>query len=129
MTQTITGGLLRLSTVNVSAPNPSDLAAFYIALLGWDVKAQEPDWVMLENPDGGVRLSFQTEPHYVRPVWPGEPDDPQMMMHLEFRVDDLDAAVEHAVSVGAVLAEHQPQKDSRVCFDPAGHPFCLWVAT
>ena len=31
------------------------------------------------------------------------------------------------VSVGAVLAEHQPQTDVRVYHDPAGHPFCLWT--
>jgi hypothetical protein len=24
-------------------------------------------------------------------------------------------------------AEFQPQGDVRVCLDPAGHPFCLWV--
>lgn len=33
----------------------------------------------------------------------------------------------HAISVGAVLAEHQPQTDVRVYYDPAGHPFCMWT--
>ncbi|MGW0418084.1 VOC family protein [Streptomyces sp. NPDC003015] len=28
---------------------------------------------------------------------------------------------------GSRLAEYQPQGDVRVLFDPAGHPFCLWV--
>jgi hypothetical protein len=51
-----------------------------------------------------------------------------MSMHLDIEVEDLDAAVEHAVSVGAVLADFQPQKDVRVCLDPAGHPFCLWTS-
>jgi catechol 2,3-dioxygenase-like lactoylglutathione lyase family enzyme len=123
------GPRLSLSTVNIEAPDASELARFYTALLGWPLKAQESDWVMLENPDGGVRLSFQTEPGYVRPVWPARTGDQQMMMHLEIRVDDLDAAVEHAVSVGAVVADHQPAEDTRVCLDPAGHPFCLWVTT
>ena len=50
-----------------------------------------------------------------------------MMMHLEIRVDDLALAVEHAVAVGATVAEHQPQEDVRVCLDPAGHPFCLYL--
>jgi Glyoxalase-like domain len=27
----------------------------------------------------------------------------------------------------ATLAEFQPQEDVRVCLDPAGHPFCLYV--
>jgi hypothetical protein len=47
------------------------------------------------------------------------------MMHLDFQVSDLDAAVAEAVTLGAVLADHQPQESVRVLFDPAGHPFCL----
>jgi hypothetical protein len=35
--------------------------------------------------------------------------------------------VQHALSCGATLAEFQPQELVRVLFDPAGHPFCLWV--
>jgi len=29
--------------------------------------------------------------------------------------------------VGATLADFQPQDDVRVYFDPAGHPFCLFI--
>jgi hypothetical protein len=50
-----------------------------------------------------------------------------MMMHLEIRVDDLDAAVAQAVALGATVAGFQPQEDVRVCLDPAGHPFCLYT--
>jgi catechol 2,3-dioxygenase-like lactoylglutathione lyase family enzyme len=118
---------VELSTVNLSAPDPAALADFYRRLLGWRTAAAEPDWVLLRPPDGGVGLAFQTEPGYVPPVWPAGPGDPQMMMHLEIRVDDLAAAVAHAQDCGARLAAHQPQDDVRVCLDPAGHPFCLWV--
>jgi hypothetical protein len=52
-----------------------------------------------------------------------------MMMHLEIQVDDLETAGEHARECGAILADFQPQEDVRVYLDPAGHPFCLWVAT
>ena len=50
-----------------------------------------------------------------------------MMLHLDFLVDDLAEGVAHAVDAGARLADHQPQDDVRVMFDPDGHPFCLWV--
>lgn len=60
------------------------------------------------------------------PVWPAGPGDPQMSMHLDFEVDDLDAAAAHAVAAGARLAGFQPQDDVRVFLDPAGHPFCLF---
>lgn len=118
---------LMLTTVNISAPDPGALARFYGRLLGWEIRAEEPDWVVLKNPDAGATLSFQTESTYVNPVWPAAPGDPQMMMHLEIRVEDLHGAGAHAVECGATLADHQPQEDVRVYFDPAGHPFCLWV--
>jgi catechol 2,3-dioxygenase-like lactoylglutathione lyase family enzyme len=118
---------LTLTTINVSAPDPGALARFYRRLLGWELVAEEPDWVLLRNPTGGVGLAFQTETHYVRPVWPAGPGDQQMMMHLEIRVDDLDRAAAHAEACGAVRAGSQPQDDVRVYLDPAGHPFCLWL--
>jgi len=49
------------------------------------------------------------------------------MMHLEIAVDDLETSVAHAVAQGATLARFQPQEDVRVCLDPAGHPFCLFL--
>lgn len=118
---------LELTTINIGAPDPGALARFYQRLLGSEISAEEPDWVVLKDPDGGVRLAFQTESSYVRPIWPARPGDQQMMMHLEIRVDDLESAVAHATGCGATLAEYQPQDDVRVCLDPAGHPFCLWL--
>jgi len=44
--------------------------------------------------------------------------------HLDILVSDLDAAVDHAISVGVSMAPVQPQQRVRVLFDPAGHPFC-----
>ena len=64
---------------------------------------------------------------YEPPVWPPEPGKQGMQMHIEVEVDDLAAAVEHAVELGARVAEHQPQENVRVMLDPAGHPFCLYT--
>jgi hypothetical protein len=50
-----------------------------------------------------------------------------MMAHLEILVDDLAAALAHAVECGATAPEFQPQDDVRVCLDPDGHPFCLYL--
>ncbi len=122
MVQTLT-----LTTVNIGTPDVAALADFYQRLLGWKIAAEESDWVLLRSPDCNVGLSFQTESDHVPPTWPARPGDQQMMMHLEIRVDDLDATASHAVRCGAVLAEHQPQDDVRVLLDPAGHPFCLWL--
>ncbi len=116
-----------LTSTNLDAPDAAALADFYRRLLGWTVRTEEPGWVVLESPGSEHRLNFQTEPHYVRPVWPAAPGQPQMMMHLEIQVDDLEAAVAQAVALGASVAQFQPQEDVRVCLDPAGHPFCLYV--
>jgi catechol 2,3-dioxygenase-like lactoylglutathione lyase family enzyme len=116
-----------LTGTNLDAPDANALADFYRRLLKWTVEVDEPGWVVLRPPGGGHTLNFQTEPHYVQPVWPSGPGDPQMMMHLEIRVDDLEVAVAQAVALGATVAEFQPQEAVRVCLDPAGHPFCLYI--
>jgi catechol 2,3-dioxygenase-like lactoylglutathione lyase family enzyme len=118
---------MTLSGIVLDAPDANELAAFYQRLLGWSVVQDEPGWVKLGAPNGGPGLSFQTEDRYVRPVWPAGPDDPQMSVHLDIWVDDLEQAGAHAEKAGAVRAEFQPQDDVRVFLDPAGHPFCLFL--
>ncbi|MFI6331288.1 VOC family protein [Micromonospora chersina] len=118
---------MTLTTTVLDAPDARELAGFYERLLGWTRDEDEPDWVVLAASDGGAGLAFQTEPAYVRPVWPAGPGEPQMMAHLDVKVDDLDAASAYAVSVGAAVADFQPQDDVRVHLDPAGHPFCLYL--
>ncbi|MEV7739023.1 VOC family protein [Streptomyces sp. NPDC088921] len=127
---------LSLSTVVLDAHDAHELAAFYRRLLGYVVRAEEPHWVLIGPPPGtgGISLALQTEPEYVPPVWPTrKPGDQQMMLHLDIEVDGgpdaLAAETARAVAEGARLAEHQPQDDVRVLFDPSGHPFCLWTET
>jgi catechol 2,3-dioxygenase-like lactoylglutathione lyase family enzyme len=120
---------MNLTATVLDAPDARELAAFYQRLLGWEVGTDEQHWVTLRAPGGGAGLSFQTESAYVRPTWPGRPGEQLMLAHLDIAVDDLEAACAHAVDAGAVVAEHQPQDDVRVCLDPAGHPFCLYVPT
>ena len=122
---------IRLAATVLDAPDARELAGFYRRLLGWEVAEDEADWVVLRSPGGGAAdgraaLSFQTERGYMPPVWPAGPGDPQMSMHLDFEVDDLDAATAQAVAAGAILAGFQPQDDVRVFLDPAGHPFCFF---
>jgi catechol 2,3-dioxygenase-like lactoylglutathione lyase family enzyme len=118
---------LTLTATVLGAPDARELAEFYRRLLGWPLGADEPGWVTLRPPGGGAGLSFQTEPDYVRPTWPAEPDRQQMMMHLDIEVEDLAAAGAYVEAAGAVLAGYQPQADVRVYLDPAGHPFDLWI--
>ncbi|MEU9211967.1 VOC family protein [Streptomyces sp. NPDC048415] len=122
-------GRTRLSTVVFDAPDAHGLAGFYRRLLGYVVRAEEPDWVLIGPTYGGTALAFETERLYTPPVWPAGPGDQRMMLHLDIEVDDLAEETARAVAEGATLADYQPQEDVRVLLDPAGHPFCLWVHT
>lgn len=117
---------IRLSTINLNAADASALGAFYARLLGWEVRVDEPGWVVVAGPDH-VALSFEQDVHYTPPVWPSEPGKPPIQMHLDVQVTDLDGAVRHAEDCGATVHAHQPQEDVRVMLDPAGHVFCLWL--
>ena len=77
--------------------------------------------------EGVAYLGFQTSPEYIRPTWPPQDGEQQMMMHLDIEVDDLESAVADAVDAGATVAEFQPQDNVRVMLDPVGHPFCLYI--
>jgi catechol 2,3-dioxygenase-like lactoylglutathione lyase family enzyme len=117
----------KLGTVVLDCSDANALADFYSRLLGWEVTFREPDWALMRSPDGGTGLAFQSEPWYRPPVWPERAGEPEKMLHLDIQVDDLAAGVAHAIAAGATLAGFQPQDDVRVLFDPAGHPFCLFL--
>jgi len=119
---------MSLRATVLGAPDAGLLARFYQQLLGWETAEEEPGWVRLQPPGGGTCLSFQSEGLYTPPLWPARPGSQQMTAHLDIQVDDLDSASAYAQSLGAALAGHQPQDDVRVHLDPAGNPFCLFVA-
>jgi catechol-2,3-dioxygenase len=111
----------------LDAPDVEVLTRFYSELRGWPIWKQDETGASLDLGEGVAYLAIQHNPEYVRPVWPGKAGSQQMMLHLDFEVTDLAAAVARAVELGAVLHEHQPQDDVRVLLDPAGHPFCLYT--
>lgn len=47
------------------------------------------------------------------------------MAHLDFAVNDVEKAVEYALTCGAKKSNLQFSTDWTVMFDPEGHPFCL----
>ena len=121
----------RLSSTVLAAPDPRALAVFYRALLDWETRDDEPDWVVLKPRGTGqgaaTGLAFQREADHVPPRWPATAADQQMQAHLDIGVPDLAAGVARAEELGAVQAATQPQEDVRVMIDPAGHPFCLFL--
>jgi catechol 2,3-dioxygenase-like lactoylglutathione lyase family enzyme len=101
-------------------------SAFWAGLLGGEVRADEDDWHNVVV-DGEWRLGIQLAPNHVAPDWPF--GTPEQQMHLDLWVDDLQAAHEEAISLGATLLKLADDPDAaegfQVYADPAGHPFCF----
>jgi catechol 2,3-dioxygenase-like lactoylglutathione lyase family enzyme len=113
--------------VVLEAPNPREVLHFWSAILDKPIWKESEDGGALDFGEGVGYLAVQLAEVYEPPVWPPEPGKPGMQLHLDIEVVDLDAAVEHAVELGATVADFQPQDDVRVLLDPAGHPFCLYT--
>lgn len=120
---------IKLYACTLDCKDPHALAEFYAALLQWEIPFHDDTWACVGAP--GTKqgmypgILFQRNPAYVPPVWPEASEAQQQMAHLDFAVNDLEAAVQHAVRCGATVAAIQFSNDWKVMLDPAGHPFCL----
>ena len=111
----------------------ADLAAestFWAGLLDGSVDAED-DWHMV-IVDGQPRVGVQLAPNHVPPDWPD--GTPEQQIHLDLWVEDLAAAHDRVMSLGARVLKAAAAEDAasadnfQVYADPAGHPFCLcWV--
>jgi catechol 2,3-dioxygenase-like lactoylglutathione lyase family enzyme len=114
----------RFHCVAIDCPDPAALSTFYARLLDWPVPADDGEWVTLQAPNGGPTIAFQRATGFVAPTWPTP--EVQQQLHLDLEVDDMDAAHQRAVQLGARLLD--TQDTFRVFADPVGHPFCLCAA-
>jgi hypothetical protein len=104
----------------IDCPDPSGLAALYEQLLGMQRIQDDESRVVIGDAPGRPGLAFQLAPDYQPPRWP---DHPQQM-HLDVRVNDLDASEQQVQALGAHRLPGGGET-FRVFGDPAGHPFCL----
>jgi catechol 2,3-dioxygenase-like lactoylglutathione lyase family enzyme len=120
------------------------LAEFYRELLGFAYRSgDEPpetghpdpkgrDWLVLVDPNGRSNLAFQQVEQLPPSTWP-DPVVPQQL-HLDLSVESAEElAAQHTriLAMGArLLADRfdDPQEPLYVYADPAGHPFCVFVA-
>jgi catechol 2,3-dioxygenase-like lactoylglutathione lyase family enzyme len=128
--------------VVLDAPDIRTLAEFYRQLLGLRYRpGDEPpdggepdlaDWLVLRSGSGGTRVAFQQVAQLTPATWP-DPAIPQQL-HLDLTVPtaaDLERQHHRAVALGARLIYDRfadPDEPLRVYADPAGHPFCIFVA-
>jgi catechol 2,3-dioxygenase-like lactoylglutathione lyase family enzyme len=113
----------RLEKTVLDCPDPRALAAFYAEVLGMQVTEDGADWVVIGREPGMRELAFQRSERWVPPRWP-DPEHPQQE-HLDIRVDDVDAAEQAVLALGATRLPAERESGFRVFADPVGHPFCL----
>jgi len=116
---------VRLRSVVLDCPDPAALASFYASLTGGQLIVDDPTWCEVHLEGLPVKIAFQKADEYRSPDWPhGGPQQ----LHLDLTVEDMEAASNLAVSLGArVLTGVVEEPDSVfvVHEDPVGHPFCL----
>ncbi|MDR1464667.1 MAG: VOC family protein [Oscillospiraceae bacterium] len=109
---------------NIDCPSTPKLREFYAKLFpAWDQDFHETALLA----DNGMVVHFmESDFDYIPPVWPEEPGKQQKQMHFNFQADDLPAAVDEAIRLGATKTAAQYGGAQFVTLlDPEGHPFCL----
>src|SRR2546423_11625451 len=140
----MTGSVPTLRQVVLDTTDARALAEFYRQLLGlvyrpgdWPpgpgaIDDRGRDWLVLRAPDGAPRLAFQRVDRLPEATWP-EDEVPQQL-HLDMTVPSVDELlVQHGrvLRLGGRLRYDRIDDDNeplRVYADPAGHPFCIFVA-
>ena len=115
-------GFATLSWLDVECADPNELAEFYRQVLGWEVTHYQDEAAVIT--DGQTRIRFGRVDGYQPPGWPVSATPKRF--HLDLDVDDVPAAVQRCLDLGANKPDFQPGGDRwTVLTDPAGHPFCL----
>ncbi|MEJ2853611.1 MULTISPECIES: VOC family protein [unclassified Saccharothrix] len=109
---------MRLDQIVVDCREPARLVRFWAGLLGGVVVERGRGWAHVEPP-GWPRVSFQPVP---------EGKSGKNRLHLDIRVDDIGAAAEKAVGLGAravggIVTDEQGS--FQVLADPEGNEFCF----
>ena len=123
---------IKLQSVVLDCKQPAELAKFYMCLLGGEIVYEIESFVSIAVPGEAISISCQFDEDYIPPTWPESRKEQMKMVHLDFTVKDMEAAVQYALSLGATKPLTQfwqsdwgPQWITLL--DPAGHPFCLCV--
>ena len=117
--------LVTACVVTLDCAEPEKLAAFYKELLDAEETEATANRVEIRGADG-VRLALRRDANATPPSWP-RPEN-SLQAHLDFLVEDLDAAERRVVELGGRPLEAKGAfgpYEERSCADPAGHSFTL----
>ncbi|WP_067975619.1 VOC family protein [Nocardiopsis trehalosi] len=108
-----------LAMVDLDSGAPRTPAAFYAAVLGWEVVYAEGAYAMIRGEGAPIGSAGSTG--YRPPNWP-DPEG-EKRFHLDLYVDDLDRAEADCTALGATRPDFRPGERRRVLLDPDGRPF------
>ncbi|OBK70971.1 VOC family protein [Mycobacterium sp. 1274761.0] len=115
----------KLRSVVVDCRQPHQLAGFYQAVLGGNLRREDDTWSVLTDPSGR-RLAFQLSPEHEPPTFPDAHGSQQFHLDIQVPDDQIDEAEREVLSLGATRVTDADEDDTfRVFRDPAGHTFCL----
>ncbi|MGH9057184.1 MAG: VOC family protein [Acidimicrobiales bacterium] len=140
----MSSGYPSLRQVVLDATDARSLAEFYRELLGFSYRPGDErpargvqdvrgsDWLVLRNSAGVPSVAVQQVEALPAATWPGGPIPQQLHLDLTVpTVEELDLQHTRATGLGAqLLLDRSDDEDEplRVYADPAGHPFCIFVA-
>lgn len=117
--------LVKAGFVVLDCVEPEKLAVFYTELLEGEQTDATANRVEIRGADG-TRIAFRRDTNATPPSWP-RPEN-SLQAHLDFTVEDLDAAERRIVGLGGRPLEAREAAgpyEERGYADPAGHSFTL----
>lgn len=110
---------LTISNIVFDCADPTTLAAFWAAALGYATNTKHPDHTWAYDP-GGKRpyLLFNRVP---------EPKVVKNRVHLDLGTDDMDGEVERLIQLGARKLRFIDEDGEQwwIMADPEGNEFCV----
>ncbi|HTG46389.1 MAG TPA: VOC family protein [Actinomycetota bacterium] len=115
---------VRIQCVVIDCADPSELARYWAAALGWRVTFTSDAEVALEPPEGSAEVDVSPDLLFVK-----VPDEKVVKnrLHLDLRPADRDATVARLLELGATHAEigQTGEEPWVVLADPEGNEFCV----
>ncbi len=114
----------RLAALSLDVTDPSPLAEFWAAVLGWEEIERDETGVSIADPRTGLTMDLLRTTD-AKPV--------KNRLHLDVRADGgtTEQELERLLSLGAVRADvgQEPEVSWVVLADPEGNEFCLLSGT
>ncbi|MER6224338.1 VOC family protein [Streptomyces sp. 900105755] len=117
--------LVTAAVVVLDCAEPEKLAQFYREFLDGEDGEASANLVGIRTADG-FRIAFRRDVNATPPSWP-RPEN-SLQAHLDFLVEDLDAAERRVIALGGRPIETKDPAgpyEERGYADPAGHSFTL----